>query len=87
MDTTLVTFMVYVKISFPPVVEFDIAFASHSLCRIRIYGGLDPILEYLKKQKVKKRQHEKKRAGRYLETSQVSTNLPLKLRKRTNTAL
>jgi hypothetical protein len=42
--------MVYVKISFPPVVEFDIAFASHPLCRTRVYGGLDPILEDLKKQ-------------------------------------
>jgi hypothetical protein len=30
---------------------------------------------------------KKNPAGRYLETSQVFTNLPLKLRKRTNTAL
>jgi hypothetical protein len=37
--------MVYVKISFPPVVEFDIAFAPHSLSGIRIYVGLDPILK------------------------------------------
>ena len=50
----MITFMVYVNISFPPVVEFEIVFASHSLCRIRIYGGLEPILEDLKKQKVKK---------------------------------
>jgi hypothetical protein len=87
MDTTLMTFMVYVKISFPPVVEFDIAFASHSLCRIRIYGGLDPIIGR-RNRKSRRGSTKRNLAGRYLvETSQVFTHLPLKSRKQTNTAL
>jgi hypothetical protein len=61
MDTALITFMVYVKIPLPPVIEFDIAFASHSLRRTSIFfQKLGSILQDLRQQKVKKRQRNEK---------------------------